>query len=376
MAISNSVINDWLRGSIGDGIMKILTEWRPAFRSLLLASALTFIQLPVAFAQQEPEVKLKIDAELVNLNVVVLDKSGQRVRGLVKDDFEVFEDGVKQEISHFAAEERPLKLALLFDVSVSMEEILPTVKQTAIRFVERLPAEDSLSVVSFASEARLHSGWAGKEKTIEAIKALSPEPHPEPVPSGAGRHGYNIGDYNTFLYEGLQYVFNMLNNERDRAAVVMFSDGVDTGAGRALPNMKKRAEEIGQETKRQAEESWAIVYPIRFKTKQIIGHFPKPVPRPRLPLPTTIMIGRPSKTPGEELFSEITATSGGIVFDFTNEDDLANAVREVVADLRSQYGIAYAPPDSGPRKGFHRIKVRVKKPGLIVRTRNGYLVTK
>ena len=84
VAISNSVIDDWLRGSIGDSIMKILTEWRPAFRSLLLASALTFIQLPVAFAQQEPEVKLKIDTELVNLNVVVLDKSGQRVRGTGK----------------------------------------------------------------------------------------------------------------------------------------------------------------------------------------------------------------------------------------------------------------------------------------------------
>ena len=257
-----------------------------------------------------------------------------------------------------------------------MEEILPTVKQTAIRFVEGLSAEDSLSVVSFASEARLHSGWAGKEKTIEAIKALSPEPHPQPVPPGPGRSGYNIGDQNTFLYEGLQYVFDMLKNERDRAAVIMFSDGVDTGAGRTLSNAKKRAEEIGQETKRQAEESWAIVYPIRFKTKQVIGHFPKPVPRLGLPIPTTIRIGRPSKAPGEELFSEITAASGGIVFDFTNEDDLANAVREVLADLRSQYGIAYAPPDSGPRKGFHRIKARVKKPGLIVRTRNGYLVTK
>jgi VWFA-related protein len=80
--------------------------------------------------------------------------------------------------------------------------------------------------------------------------------------------------------------------------------------------------------------------------------------------------------PGNELFSEITAASGGSVFEFTNEDDLTHAVREVLTDLRRQYGIAYAPPDAGPRKGFHRIKVRVKKPGLIVRTRNGYLMTK
>jgi Ca-activated chloride channel family protein len=358
--------------------MKKLTEWRLALRLLFPALALSFIQLPVAFAQQEPVIKLKIDTELVNLNVVVTDKSGQRVRGLVKDDFEVFDDGVKQEISHFVAEERPLKLALLFDISISMEEILPTVKRTAIRFIESLSANDSLSVVSFASEARLHNNWAGKEETIEAIKALSSEPHIQPVPAAPGRNGYNVGDQNTFLYEGFQYIFNMLRNERDRVAVVVFSDGIDTGGGRTISKAKNRAEEIGQETKSQAEESFALIYPVRFKTKQVIGHFPRPVPRPGLsiPIPTTIRIGGPPKDPGIQLFSEITAASGGRVFEFTGVDDLAYAVQEVLADLRSQYGIAYAPPDAGPRKGFHRIKVLVKKPGLITRTRSGYLVTK
>src|SRR5262245_46502937 len=97
--------------------MKKLAERRPALRSLFLALALSFIQIPAAFAQREFVVK--IDTELVNLNVVVTDKSGQRVRGLVKDDFEVFEDGARQEISHFVAEERPLKLVLLFDASIS-----------------------------------------------------------------------------------------------------------------------------------------------------------------------------------------------------------------------------------------------------------------
>ncbi|HEY6402630.1 MAG TPA: VWA domain-containing protein [Blastocatellia bacterium] len=354
--------------------MKKLTGWKSALRLLFQALALSFIQLPGAFAQQEPAVKLKIDTELVNLNVVVTDKSGQRVRGLVKDDFEIFEDGIKQEISHFVAEERPLKLALVFDISLSMEEILPAVKRTAIRFVESLSADDSLSVVSFASEARLHSDWAGKEKTIEAIRVLSAEPHIQPVPPAPGRNGYNVGDFNTFLYEGFQYVFDMLRNNRDRVAVIMFSDGVDTGGGRTISKNKKREEEIGQETKRQAEESWALVYPVRFKTKQVIGYFPEPAPR-RFPS-IGIKIGGPPKIPRIDLFSEITAASGGRVFEFTGVDDLAHAVQEVLADLRSQYGIAYTPPEAESRKGFHRIKVLVKKPGLVARTRNGYLVTK
>jgi VWFA-related protein len=230
-----------------------------------------------------------------------------------------------------------------------------------------------LSVVSFASEARLHINWVERWKAIEAIKALTPEPHPQPVPPAPGRNGHNIGDCNTFLYEAFQYVFDILRDNRDRIAVIMFSDGVDTGAGRDIRKIKKRAEEIGQETKRQAEESWALVYPIRFKTKQVIGYFPEPATRR---IPNIIKIGRSPKIPGSELFSEIAAASGGSVFEFTSEGDLTHAVREVIADLRSQYGIAYAPPDTSPRKGFHRIKVRVKKPGLIARTRNGYLVTK
>jgi len=340
-------------------------------KSLFPALLFLFIQWPDAFAQQGTVVK--IDTELVNLNVVVTDRHGQRVRGLGKDDFEVYENGVKQEITHFAAEERSLKLALLFDTSISMEETLPAVKQAAIKFVEGLSGDDRLSVISFASKVSLHTKWAEREKAIEAIRDLAPEPHPDPVRPAPGRNGYNIGDNNTYLYEAFQYVFNMLRDNRDRVAVIMFSDGVDTGAGRDVRKIRKRAEEIGQETKNQAAESWAVVYPIRFKTKQVIGYFPEPAPRI---IPSIIKIGRPPKNPGDELFSAITTASGGSIFDFTNREELAKAVHEVTADLRSQYGIAYAPPETNHRKGFHRIKVRVNKPGLIARTRDGYLATK
>jgi Ca-activated chloride channel homolog len=350
--------------------MNKATEWRSSPQFPFLALLLLLIQPLAIFAQEAPVAK--IDTELVNLNVVVTDRQGQRVRGLAKDDFEVYEDGVKQEISHFVAEERSLKLVLLFDISISMEEVLPTVKQAAIKFVEDLSGDDRLSVVSFASEVRLHTNWVERKKAIEAIKALEPEPHPKPVPPVPGRNGRNVGDGNTYLYEAFQYVFDMLRDNRDRVAVIMFSDGVDTGGGRSLEKARKRAEVIGQETKRQAEESWAVVYPIRFKTKQVIGYFPEPVPR----IPTIIKIGRAPKDPGSELFSAIATASGGSVFEFTNQMDLTEALREVIIDLRSQYSLAYTPPETAHRKGYHRIKVRVKKPGLITRTRDGYLVTK
>jgi hypothetical protein len=89
--------------------MNKATEWRSSPQFPFLALLLLLIQPLAIFGQEAPVVK--IDTELVNLNVVVTDRHGQRVRGLAKNDFEVYEDGVKQEISHFAAEERSLRLA-------------------------------------------------------------------------------------------------------------------------------------------------------------------------------------------------------------------------------------------------------------------------
>src|SRR5262245_27507283 len=102
---------------------------------------------------------IRVDTKLVNLNVVVKDRHGQRIRGLVKGYFDVYEDGVRQEITHFVAEERPLRLVLLFDVSVSMEAVLPGIKREAAVLVNSLRPDDTINIVSFASQVHKPSGW-------------------------------------------------------------------------------------------------------------------------------------------------------------------------------------------------------------------------
>jgi Ca-activated chloride channel homolog len=344
--------------------MNRLTEGRLGPKLLALTLLLLSIQLPAVLAQQASTVKIETD--LINLNVVVTDRHGQRVRGLEKNDFEVYEDGVKQEIYHFAAEERPLKIVALFDTSISMKEVLPVVKQAGVKLVENFSADDRLSIVSFAREVHLQAEWVEKGKAIDAIRLLEPEPYlHQDLP---------VYDYNTYLFEAFKYVFDMLQDNRDRVMLITFSDGIDTGGARSISNMKKRVEELGRETKRQVEESWAVVYPIRFKTKQVTGEYPESARR--FPTIMTIRIGKPPKYPGSEFLSELAAASGGRLFEFTGQEDLAKAVQEVLLDLRSQYRIGYYPTETSMRKGFHRIKLQVKKPGLIVRTREGYLVTK
>jgi len=337
-------------------------------RARLAFGALCAIAALSSVAAQDPVIR--VETELVSLNVVVMDRQGRRVSGLTREEFEVYEDDARQEITHFTATERPLRLVLVFDVSLSMEAVLPTVKQEAIALLGSLRPDDEVCVVSFASDVHSSSGWLNREQAEEIIRGVMPEPHAQPVPASIGRHGYRVGDYNTCLYEAFRYLFESFQAGNDRIAVVMFSDGVDTCAGRATPNIKKRADEVGWEALRQAQESWAIVYPIRYKTEQAIGKIPEPAGRP---FPNVIRIGSRPADPGRELFAQIAVASGGAVFEWTTRQDLIAAVGNALADLRSQYGIGYEPPHTNGGKGFRRVKVRVKRPNLVVRTREGYI---
>ncbi|HET9712280.1 MAG TPA: VWA domain-containing protein [Pyrinomonadaceae bacterium] len=333
----------------------LIVIWSPGFTN-------------ICFAQEE---RIKIDVELVNLKVVVMDRQGHRVSGLTKDDFEVYEDSTQQEISHFATEDQALNLVLLFDLSISMEEVLPTVKQEALRLLDNLRPDDRINVLSFASDVRANTDWVDPSKARALVRALEPEPHPQPLPAALDRPGYNVGDGNTYIYEALRYVFDNYRADGDRIAVVMFSDGVDTGAGRSMNRIEKRAEEIGKEVKRQAQECWALVYPIRYKTQQMIGDIPKPAWRPV----RGISIHQPPD-PGRQLFSDIATTTGGVVFEWTTRQDLVVALQQALTDLRSRYSLAYKPPRTGPADSFHRIKVKVKHANLVVRSREGYRLPK
>jgi VWFA-related protein len=252
-----------------------------------------------------------------------------------------------------------------------MEEALPLVKQEAVHLLQNLRPDDRVNIVSFASDVRANNPWVTPTQAEALVRALAPDAPPQPVPATIGNPGYNIGDGNTYLYEALRYVLDKYKAGDDRIAVVVFSDGVDTGAGRDRNKIERRAEEVGKEVKRRAQESWALIYPVRYKTQHFAGQLPKPAWRPL----GHISIHKPSD-PGRELLADIANTSGGMIFDWTAQQDLVVALQQVLKDLRSRYSLAYKPPRTGATDSFHRIKVRVKKPGVIVRTGDGYRLPK
>src|SRR5262245_8413398 len=114
----------------------------------------------------------KIKTELVNVDVMVKDADGKRVPDLKKEDFEIYEDGVLQEIADFKPAPHPMRLILIFDTSVSMGAIFPAVKDEAVKMVDSLNQLDEIMIRSFDAFLRA-SAECGR-------KALAP---PEDRPS-------------------------------------------------------------------------------------------------------------------------------------------------------------------------------------------------
>ena len=137
---------------------------------------------PVIFAQpatttpgqQEKPQVFRAGVEVVSLNVTVSDAQGRYVTDLGQDDFSVFEDGAKQELTYFNRSSLPIALSLLIDSSASMEQRMENAQEAAIGFARKLRAQDLAQVVDFDSRVEIKLGFTNKVDELEnAIHATS-----------------------------------------------------------------------------------------------------------------------------------------------------------------------------------------------------------
>jgi Ca-activated chloride channel homolog len=345
---------------------------------------------PQSKSKADEDQTIRADVEMVSLPVVVSTHEGRRVANLKKEDFRVFEDGIEQEIKGFAATDEPLNIALLLDSSSSTEEKLAKIKKAANDFVHMLHPDDEVAVISFAEDVRLQQDFSLDRDKIE-------------------RGIFNIrSGGNTALFEavwlGLEEV---LKPVQERKALVIYSDGLDTCSHNA--SMK--------ETWELSKETRATIYAVYYNTK---GHkesakspgiqlppilnpnpprlppiwdpgtrYPAPDPDPRTTYPPAYPpttgpgsnppTGRGTSTPedykvGREYLRELADNSGGMIFD--GNTDLHWAFSEVAKELGNQYSIGYYPANTKHDGKFRKVEVKMKKPGLAVRTKKGYYAKK
>jgi len=272
--------------------------------------------------------RFRAGVELVSLNVSVSDGS-KFVADLEEGEFEVFEDGAKQPISFFSRKQQPIALAILLDTSNSMEDKLPTAQQAAVGFAKRLRPEDVAEIIGFSTQVRILQPFTSDVSMLErAIRDTT-------------------ADGSTALYNAMYISLKELKkikarseDEIRRQAIVVLSDGDDTSS--LLPY---------EEVLDLAKRSETAIYTIGLRPPDI---------------------GRASFKEAEYVLRQLAQETGGRPFFPTSVSDLPKIYDAIAQELSTLYSMAYSSKNPSRNGSWRRIVVRVTRPGLVTRTRQGY----
>jgi Ca-activated chloride channel family protein len=281
-----------------------------------------------AAAPQAPAFRAGID--LVSLNVTVSDAAGHYVTDLAQEDFSVFEDGAKQEITFFNRTNLPIALALMLDTSASMDTKLPTAQEAAIGFVHRLRAQDLAEIIDFDSRVVIAAPFTDNAGDLEqAIRKTS---------AGGSTSLYNA------IYIALKDLKKIVARnveEIRRRAIVVLSDGEDTSS--LLPF---------EEVLDLAKRSETAIYAIGLRSSDSTE-------------------SRGFKE-AEFALRQFAQETGGRAF-FPNQVlDLAKIYGEISDELSSQYTVGYTSRNPRRDGGWRRVVVRINGRQLTPRTKLGY----
>lgn len=311
----------------------------------------------VAAPAQEVDDVVRTETSLVQLNIGVVDKQGRPIKSLTRNDFVVYEDGVKQSIQHFEPVDAPFSLVLMLDMSGSTVNFRQQLKLASQRFLDALAPEDRVAVIQFNAKVKSLSGFSiDRLKTSYAIE----------IADGAGE---------THFYEALKYALKELEKEgQRRKAIVVLTDGLDTAMRNADRTMLSKA--------KTDEEALALIDPhsspdlrsvLAAADRQGVTIFPLALPSgdpKRLPLPTPNITG--IYAAARARLQSLADRTGGRLNEIDRLQYMAQLYREVAANLRSLYTVAYQPQGERVRGKWHEIKVEVVTPELTARTKPGY----
>jgi VWFA-related protein len=323
-------------------------------------------------AVDDPDI-VKVDTKVVTVPVRVIDRKGRFVGGLTKDDFKVFEDGSEQEIAYFSSEEEPFTVALLLDMSYSTKFQIADIQSAAISFIDQLGPKDKVMVVSFDQNVHmLCEATNDRAQIYRAIRSTK-------IATG------------TSLYEAVDLVMNeRLKRIKGRKAIILFTDGVDTTSTRSndLENLD------------DARELDALIYPVRYDTYQdvqqmkdkpmIINNPPITSPYPgKSTIPVSTIPSIPTVARGseagtsiedyrraEEYLNQLALRTGGQIYLADSFGNLSSAFAKIASELREYYSLGFYPPEGTDPGKLRKLKVRVDKPDVAVRSRDSYVVAK
>jgi Ca-activated chloride channel family protein len=273
-----------------------------------------------------------VSVDLVMMYTSVFDEKGRFISGLRQEDFKVYEDGVRQEISSFSQEDTPISMGIVIDLSGSMEEKMDQVNQAALAFIKASNPQDETFLIGFNDEVELLQGFTND--IDEITDAL------ENAVVFGGTALYDA------IYLGVEEAHK--KGTREKKAIIVISDGEDLDSVYTLSELVK-----------SVHASDVQVFCIG-----IVDELPKR------------KIFRLSKSEKEkylDAMERISEESGGKAYFIQDVSGIHGIVSEIAAELRNQYSIGYISSNDARDGTWRRVVIKLDgNKDARIQHRNGY----
>ena len=299
---------------------------------------------------------IKVDSSIVRLNVGVVDQKGRPITSLTKENFSIYENGVKQNIVRFEPTVAPFSVVMILDMSGSTKSFRDNIRFSALRFLDALALDDRVAVIEFYKKVNLLNDFTTNRRTVA-----------HSIGSANG-----VGD--TQLYKALKLALEKLAKEGSRRkAIVVLTDGVDTDMrnsdrdilgkftdAQVLTAIKPETNEVLNRTLNQSDAEGVTIYPLALPTGDP-AKLADPTPR-------QIALFQAARVRLEVLAKR----TGGTLNTINRLEEMSRLYAEVAADLRTLYTIEYQSNNDKRDGKWRDIKIETTSPELISRTRQGY----
>jgi len=270
---------------------------------------------------------IRMNVDLVLVPVTVTDPMNRLVTGLEKEDFQIYENNREEKIRSFAAEDAPVSIGIIFDLSGSMTSKLIRARESILQFIKTANPQDEFFVIGFNDRPELIEDFTSSVEDIQARLAT--------VRSG----------HRTALLDAIYFgVAKMKDARHERKALLVVSDGGDN-----------RSRYTEGEVRSQVREADVEIYSI--------GIFDPYAPTPE-------------ERTGPQLLEDISDVTGGRLFRVDDIDEMGDIAEKISTELRNQYVIGYRPQDLSRDGKWRKVKVKVNPPQglppLTIYARTGY----
>lgn len=326
---------------------------------IVVLSVVWLLSFQSAYAQAVKEGRseevIRLSSELVALDVQIIDRKTQRaVSGLTQKDFEIYEDGVRQQIEQFSQDKLPLSVALLLDASSSMYSMLDRLRANALEALRSLKPEDEVALMVTADDTRLIQDFTKDKFTVsETLRQLDFK---------------SFGNNGILLHDSLYRVathFQEAAKHADRRVIIAITDNITIPAYNWRYFQKEQAVEL-------VLESGVVVCGIVINRNLLTRVDSK-------------LLGFPARRGGGDVHNYADMTGGEVLN--AGNDNAGQKLIELINHLRTRYTLAFVPSNTKRDGKFRRLKVRLAAAteqrlsaagvkDLALRTRSGYYAPK